>query len=175
MKQPKNISSKERTLLAIFAFFAFSFFAVFTTADVISSHNYAIANEQEDLAAEASLQPRISFSVDSVVPVSAALFNFLLLPIFFALLRTRKFIVSTVLTVLYCAFFVLSMILKVDGRGLLGGSYPPDVGVFEELYRKTYFFDYATAVFVVVLLVWQFTILLRISKRTYSSKGFALK
>ena len=160
MRAETGISKKERITLLVFAFLAFSFFAFFIWDRAIDSYNNSVVQEQNERRAQAGGRPAISFSVDDFRPLPGG-FNLLTLFIFLALIRPKKFIVSTSLTILYGVLLLISLFIRLDGEGALGGKdFYSDP--FVELFHKTNIFDYAAGFFILVLLTWQISILWRI-------------
>lgn len=159
MQNTKYISTKELTLILIFSFLAFAFFAAAIGADVVASH---------ESAAEKAVREFSSISVGCRLCDRdfVAGFNLITFFIFLALIRPKRFIVSTALTFIYGALLVVSIYLRLDGTGALGGvDFYTDPWV--EFINKTDVYDYVASFVIVVLLGWQSSIVWRI----YRSKG----
>ena len=121
-----NISKVEHRFLLAVSLLAFMFFASFILLKEVEHHNYAMNQRYS------------GFSVDSVEPEASAGFNLFTFFIFLSLIKPKRFLLSTLMTVMYAALLLLSLYIRVDGETPLGGWYPPEVGFFGELYRKTW-------------------------------------
>ena len=116
-----------------------------------------------------SLEPKypttINFAVDDPTPRVPAGLHLITVPIFLSLIRPRTFVVAAIFTVLYAALLLLSFYIRVDGQSFFGGPIPGSPGFFEELYLKTYIWDYVGLAFLIVLLPWLVSILYRVRSR----------
>ncbi|MEJ7847687.1 MAG: hypothetical protein WKF92_06335 [Pyrinomonadaceae bacterium] len=167
MSEKYCISKLEHRTLLLFAFLVFAFFASFFIIEGIREYNLSVSDSQETLRNKAANEPKIKFAAHDFVPRVPSGFHLLTVFIFFALIRPGKLITSTFFTILYAAFFVLSLNLRIDGETPYGGEYPKHVGFFGELYRKTYLWDYLGAIYIAIAFVWQFSIIRRIRHRLY--------
>ena len=160
MNTKDSISKLERVLLLAFTSLAFAFFALGIFAEAAQSYNDSVVRHQNELARQAGVKNIISFAshgFDHSIP----LFNLITFFIFLALIRPGRYIISMALTVLYLVFLVVSVAIRLDGRGALGSeNFFTDPWV--EFWLKTGFHDHFAAVVIVILLVWQGSILWRV-------------
>lgn len=80
--------------------------------------------------------------------------------IFFALLKTKRFLLSSSLNLLYAVFFIFGLYTRF-GLPLLEEDFVPEVSFFARIYRAAEYFDYLSGLFISILLFWQISILLR--------------
>ncbi len=69
----------------------------------------------------------------------------------------------------YLVVLLISVWVRLDGKGLFGGSFDGFTDPWLELWMKTSHIDYFAAVVIVILLTWQASILWRIY-RTHGGK-----
>ena len=167
MKANKYISKKEHISLVIFSFAVFGFVFTINTLEVARFYNYSVSEKQEKLQSQADGTPHIQFSGSNGPHLPAGL-HFLTLFIFIALLKTKRFLFSSFLTVFYAIVFIYGLYARY---GLWGEEFSPKVDFLEKLYRVADTFDYLAAVFISILLFWQVSILLRIFIKTLQSKN----
>ena len=148
MKANDYISKRERKLLLIFAFATFVFVLSVFIYDAIRIDN--LSNSP------------FSGSVVRTLPG----LHFLTLFIFIALLKTKRFILSSFLTSFYAVVFIYGLSISYYGRLLGGEEFSPKVGFYQRLYRQANSFDYLAAFFISILLFWQISILLRMLIKT---------
>lgn len=170
MKANKYISKTENILLLIFAFLVFGFVLSVFTSQVISSYNYSISEEQSELKSQADGKPHPRFSGFNGPNVIPGL-HLLTLFIFIALLKTKKFLLSSFLTVFYAIVFIYGLSARFNGRRLGGEEFSPKVDFLKQLYLEADSFDYLVFLFVSILLFWQFSILLRMLIKTLQRKN----
>ncbi len=161
MYQPSQI---ERVLILAFAFVAFALFALNIAGEAIESYNDSVVRHHNKIARQAGVKNIIEFSADGF-NYQAPLFNLITFPILLALIKPRRYIISTGLTVLYLVFLIISVTDRLDGRGALGSD-----GFFtdpwHELWMKTSINDYFAAFVIAVLLMWQGSILWRVYRNS---------
>ena len=154
-----SISKTERVLLLAFASCAFLYFAVEISAEAIDSYNQSVEQYQKDLARQAGAKNIISFAVHGFF-YRIPLFHLLTLPILLGLIRSKRYVLSSALTLLYLGLLIVAIMVRLDGRGLYGSeNFFTDPWV--ELSVKTSFNDHFAAFVVAVLIIWQGSILFR--------------
>jgi hypothetical protein len=158
-----SISKLERGLIIAFGLLAISYFATGIFAEGIHSYNESVVQYQNGLARQAGVKNIISFAACGGFDYSIPLFHLITFPIFLTLIRTRTYIVSTTFTVLYLTLLIVSISIRLDGRGSLG-SENFFTNPLLELWTKTSIHDYFSAFVTVVLLFWQGCVLWRIQK-----------
>ncbi len=155
-----SISKRERFLLLSFSFVAFALFAVGIFSEAIQAYNFSVIEHQRELARRSGAKDIISFAACGGLDYGIALFNLMVLPVFLSLIRPGKYVLSTVLTLLYATVLTLSVLSRLDGRGGLGSeNFFTDP--WYELWMKTSIDDYFAGFVIAVLLIWQGSILLR--------------
>ncbi|MBK9165402.1 MAG: hypothetical protein IPM21_16135 [Acidobacteria bacterium] len=147
MKPGHPISKTERVLLLSFSFMVFAIFAAAIFAEEVQIYRASLANEFAQLSGR---------FMTPTVPM----FHLITFLIFLALFRTKEFIISISLTVVYLVLLLFSIWERLDGGGALGGEnfY---TNRWLELSMKTNHYDYLAAFAIIVLFVWQATILWR--------------
>ncbi|MBA2334885.1 MAG: hypothetical protein M3449_11235 [Acidobacteriota bacterium] len=158
MKANKYISKKEHISLVIFSFAVFSFVFTINTLEVARFYNYSVSEKQEKLQSQADGTPHIQFSGSSGPHLPAGL-HFLTFFIFISLFGTKRYLVSSLLTLFYAIVFIYGLYARYAPWG---EEFSPKVDFLEKLYRVADTFDYLAAVFISILLFWQISILLRI-------------
>lgn len=160
-----SISKLERLLLLTFTFAGFLFFALAIVEPIVREYNWSVYEEQRRLLREANNEKGASFSISCsgwTVPGFHLISFFILV----SLIRTKKFIVSLFLTKIYLIFFTYSIYLSKEY--LFSDSLTGGVGrIFESLY----YFDYVGAFFILILLFWQSSILLRMLIKNIQRKN----
>ncbi len=154
MKANKYVSKKEHKLLLIVAFIAFIFVALTFCGDLIKDHNY---NREGGFSGSGPL----------VIP----LLHFLTLFIFIALFKTKRFLLSSFLTVFYAIVFIYGLSARYNGSRLGGEEFSPKVDFLDQVYRGANSFDYLASLFISILLFWQISILLRMLIKTTRRKN----
>jgi len=91
-------------------------------------------------------------------------FNFLTLGIFIALFKSRRFIISSLMTSLSFIIFAYEFYSRV--RIILRDDPFPELSLTEQLLMIANYFDYTVFLIVSVLLFWQISILLRMLIKT---------
>lgn len=167
MKTNKHISKKEFKGLLILGLLAsvFAFSSLAFTS--INAFNESVAEEQMRLGLEAngySVFEFYSFVRGSFFP----LFCILSLFIFVALLKTKIFAVSSLLTLLNFSMFIYEIYLR---RGIFFDESFANFGFIEKLFIIGNIFDYLTFLIVSILLFWQISILLRMLIKTSQRKN----
>jgi len=169
MKANNYISKKEHRLLLIVSFIAFIFVALTFCCDIIKDYNYSIYKEQQSLEHLANYNRVGGISGSSPITV-LPLIHFLTLFIFLALLKTKKFLLPLFLTVFYATVFIYGLSASYY-EGLLGGEeFSPKVDFFTRVYRVADGSDCLAALFILILLFWHISILLRMLIKTLQRK-----
>ena len=151
MKANKYISQKEHLTLLIFAFVAFVFVLSGFASEFIKSHN-------------------TSGSLFPYYPTYPAGLHFLTFFIFLALLKTKRFLLSSFLTNFYACIFVYSLFMRTKYSGFDSDSFL-NSSLFEQFCLVTRDFDYLAAFFISILLFWQISILLRMLIKTLQKEN----
>lgn len=142
------ISNVERLILLGFALAISALCLAFFILDVI---------ETEKLIASQRQSP---FSID-VIRTPLAGFHFMTPIIFVALILSRKYIASTILTGLYGLFMIVGLSERLDGGGAFGGEgFYTDF--FTEIFDKLHTYDFIAVFFILIGLIWQLTIIVRL-------------
>ncbi len=166
MKANKYISKKEHKLLLLVAFTSFVFALSIFSLQGIKDYNDAISKGQNELEQLANLEQIISFAACGGIDYRVSFLHFLTLFIFVALLKTKRFFLSSFLTVFYAAVFIYGLSARYDGSRLGGEEFSPKVDFLDKVYRAAFDFDYVAALFISILLFWQISILLRMLIKT---------
>jgi len=170
MKANKYISKREHKFLLIVAFTAFVFALSIFSLQGIKDYNNAISKEQNELERLANNEPIISFSACGGMDYRVPFFHFLTFFILVALLKTKRFLLPSFLTVFYAIIFIYGLSARYDGSRLGGEEFSPKVDFLDKVYRAATNFDYVAAFFISTLLFWQISILLRILIKTLQRK-----
>jgi hypothetical protein len=165
MKANNYISKKEHILLLIFAFTAFGFVLSVITPQVISIYNYSVSEEQRELKSQADDKPNPRFS-GSQSPNIMPLFHFLSFFIFIALLKTKRFLLSSFLTIFYVFCIVYGLSLRFESS-MFGGL---EISFIKQIRFVAHNYDYLAFSFALILLFWQISILLRMLIKTLQRK-----
>lgn len=145
------VSTLEKRAVLAFALLALLFFlSLFVEAAI------------RDYRRDVSKTIPVEFAVDDPVPPVPAGLHLLTFPICLSLIKPRRFLVSTIFALLYAGLLLVSFYIRVNGESFLGGPIPGELGFFQELYLKTWIWDYVGLVFLIVLLPWLFSIIYRI-------------
>ncbi len=156
MKANEHISIREHKFLLIIAFTIFVFaFSVFST-EVIADYNRAVSETKFEFSNCA-----ISYSFPPAYLSSIF--------IFIALLLTKRFFLSVVLTLSYILLIVYAIRVRfetfADSRfGELS------FGFTEQMESTVFYYDYIIFTFTLILLFWQISILLRMLIKTLQGK-----
>jgi uncharacterized membrane protein SpoIIM required for sporulation len=108
MKANNYISKKEHKLLLIVAFTSFIYVALTFCYGITKDYNYSVYKQHQRLEHLASYNREGGISGSSPRLVMPAL-HFLTLFIFIALLKTRRFLLSSFLTVFYAIVFIYGL------------------------------------------------------------------
>ncbi len=154
------VSKREHKLLTTFAFVVFIFVLLFISLSIIQDYNYSVAQTQKELQSQADSQPRIKFSGGNGLTFFP-LFHLLTFFIFVALLKTKRFLLPLLLTVFYTFVFIYGLSARFKGRQLGGEEFSPKVDLHKQLYYAADGYDFFAALFILILLFWQISILLR--------------
>ncbi len=169
MRANKYISKREHKLLSIVAFIAFVFVVLTFCGDIIRDYNYFVYKEQQKLGYLANYNREGGFSGSG--PMVMPLLHFLTLFIFIALLKTKRFLLSSFLTVFYAVVFIYGLSARYNGSRLGGEDFSPKVDFLDKVYRAATHIDYLAAIFISILLFWQISILLRMLIKTLQRKN----
>lgn len=153
MKANDYISKKEHTFLTVFVFTAFVFVLSVFTSEEIRIHNLSIS-------------PFSSSNYANAMPG----LHFLTFFIFVALLKTKRFLLSSLLTIFYAVVFIYGLSIRYNASRLGGEEFSPKFDFLDQVYRAANGFDYLAALFISILLFWQISILLRILMKTTQRK-----
>ncbi len=167
MKANNYISRKKYKLLLITAFLtsviAFSNF----TFQVIEKYNNSVSEQQAELRKQANDEP--IFGIYSFERASSIPFlNFLSFFIFITLYKSKRFIASSILTLLIFMPFAYEFYLGF--RFILFYNPFPKHSFTELLFLFANRFDYLVFLLVSILLFWQISILLRMLIKTLQRK-----
>ncbi len=154
----------------IVAFVAFIFVASAFCYGIIEDYNYFVYDQQQRLESLANYNQEGGFS-GSGSTVAIPLLHFLTLFIFIALLKTKKFLLSSFLTIFYAVVFIYGLSASYNASQLGGEEFSPKVAFLDQVYRGADNFDYFAAVFISILLFWQISILLRMLIKTLQRKN----
>jgi len=170
MKANNYISKREHKLLSLVAFTSFVFALSIISLQGIKDYNDAISKEQNKFERLANNEPILSFSACGGMDYRVPFLHFLTLFIFVALLKTKRVILSSFLTIFYAVVFIYGLSARYDGSRLGGEEFSPKVDFFDKVYRAATDFDYLAALFISILLFWQISILLRMLIKTLQRK-----
>lgn len=168
MKTNNHISKKEFKLLLVVSFItsviAFSNF----TFQVIEKYYDSVSEQQTELRKQANNEP--TFGIYSFERASSIPFlNFLSFFIFIILYKSKRFLVSSLLTLLI--FIPLAYEFYRGFRFILFYNPLPERSFSELLFLFANRFDYFVFLFVSILLFWQISILLRMLIKTLQRKA----
>ena len=155
MKANKYVSKSEHFALLTVAFIAFII--------VLSIFAWQASAAYDNFFAERASRIRFSGSANEF---QTPPFHLLTLFIFVAILKTKRFLLSAFLTVLYAVVFIYGLSAGYDGGRLGGEEFSPKVDFLDKVYRAAFDFDYVAALFISILLFWQISILLRMLIKT---------
>lgn len=172
MKTHNYISKREKTALLTFTFAIVVFVLTGFISEGIVRYNTSVAETWRNIECQTSAYPCPSFSsnyVDYTIPD----FHLLIVFIFASLLKTKRFLLPFLLTIIYAASLIYSIPARFDARRLGGEEFSPYVNVFNKLYFEANYFDYTATFFILILLFWQISILFRIFNKIRQNKiGF---
>ncbi len=152
MKANSYIPAKERRLLLILAFISVILAFLSLAYQIIEHYTKPASIGIYDMK-QASLLPW---------------FNFLTLFIFIALLKSKKFIISTLLTLFSFIIFAYEFYSVV--RIIILFNPIPELSFVEKLLLIANYFEYINFFLVSILLFWQISILLRMLIKTLQRK-----
>ncbi len=165
MKANDYISKREHILLLIVAFTVFGFVLSVIIPQVISIYNYSVSEEQRELKKQADGKPTPRLS-GSHSPDIMPLFHFLTFFIFIALFKTKRFLLSSFLTVFYVLLIIYGLSLRFE-NSMFGGL---EFGLVKQIRFVAHNYDYLAFSFALILLFWQISILLRMLIKTLQRK-----
>ncbi|MBA4121053.1 MAG: hypothetical protein H0X72_01135 [Acidobacteria bacterium] len=165
MKANNLISKNEHKLLLIVSFIAFLFVLSIFTLQVIKDYNYSVSEKQQEIKNQVSGKPSPRFSSSAGGHTIPGL-HFLTLFIFLALLKTKKFLLSSLLTVFYVFCIIYGLWLNISQFD----EHITKVSFVEQLSLVANTFDYLGFFLASVLLFWQISILLRMLIKTLQRK-----
>ena len=171
MKATNYISKKEHKLLLIVAFAAMTFILSSFTLEMIGNYNYSVVEEQQKLEKLANGYPTGSFPIYNDYSPIAGL-HLLTVFIFAALIKPKRYLLPFFLTVFYADSLIYSLSYRFNTKPLGGEGFSPHVNVsfFKKIYLEANNFDYFAAFFILILLIWQISILFRIFNKTRQNK-----
>ncbi len=167
MKANNYISKREHKLLLIVAFTASLFVLSIFTLQVVKDYNYSVSEEQLEIQYQATGERGIHFSSSNSEYTIPGL-HFLTLFIFLALLKTKKFLLPSLLTVFYVLCIIYSLFLRFNISKFDG--HITKVSFVEQLYLVANTFDCSAFFLASILLFWQISILLRMLIKTLQRK-----
>ena len=148
------ISILEKRTILVFALLATIFFLSSFAEDAIRRYQDSVSNHS-----------KINFAVDDPAPRVPAGLNLMTIPILLSLIRPRRFLIPTLLAAIYAGLLLMSFHVRVNGESFFGARIPGDPNFLEELFLKTWIWDYAASGFLIILLPWLFSILNRLHKQ----------
>jgi hypothetical protein len=157
MKANEYISKQEHKFLLIFAFTIFVFaFSVFST-ELIEDYNRAIPETQFEFS---------NCGIFYSFPPAYLSSIFIL----FALLLTKRFLLSLLLTLSYILLIVYAIYVRFEtfADSLFGEL---SFGFIEQMEIVVYYYDYVIFTLTLILLFWQISILLRMLIKTLQRKN----
>ncbi len=153
MKANKYISESEHKLLLTFAFISF----------VLAYSNFAYQ------IVDHFTKPKALFEFYDMKRASfIPLFNFLTLFIFIALFKSKRYTISSLLTLFSFVIFGYEF---YRGVKILVYTPIPELNIIEKLLLIANYFDYIVFLIVSILLFWQISILLRMLVKTLQTKN----
>lgn len=164
------ISKREHKLLTAFAFVVFGFVLLFISLSIIQDYNYSVSETQKELMSQANAQSNIKFSGGNGLTFFP-LFHLLTFFIFVAVFKTKRFLLPLLLTILYTFLFIYGLSARFKGSQLGGEEFSPKVDLHRQLYYAADGYDYFAALFILILLFWQISILLRMLIKTSQRKN----
>jgi hypothetical protein len=159
MKTNNFISNKERLLLQIVALVWVLIVALCFSLETIRFYNYSVSGHQEELAAQAGINPKPKFS-GSPQPSIPGL-HFIGIFVFIALLKPKRFIAPLLITFFYFSTFIYGLVVRFNSMRLGGEDFSPEFSLFHKIYYGAGDFGEIAFVFIAILLFWQISILLR--------------
>ena len=118
------ISKREHKWLTTFAFIVFLFVLLFISLSIINEYNYSVTELLKELTSQANATPKISFSGGNGLTFFP-LFHLLTFFIFLAILKTKRFLLSFLLTIFYTFIFIYGLSARFKGRQLGGEKFSP--------------------------------------------------
>lgn len=165
MRANDYISNREHKLLLVVAFISFIFVALTFCYGIAKDYNYSVYKQQQRVEHLASYNREGGISGSNPRIIMPGL-HFFTLFIFIALLKTKRFLLSSFLTVFYAIVFIYGLSAIYNGGRLGGEEFSPKVDFFDQVYLAANGFDYLAAFFISILLFWQISILLRMLIKT---------
>lgn len=168
MKVNNYVSKKEHRLLLIVAFTAFVYVVSAFTFEAVNGYNQYISEQQNVLKNQADGKPNLRFSgTDGINQIPGL--HILTLFIFAALLKTKRFLLPVILTVFYATGFIYSLFVRANYSGFDSPNFLQS-SFFEQIYLVSNLFDFLAFFFILILLFWQISILLRMLIKTLQRK-----
>lgn len=167
MKPNFYISRKEHILLTLFVFIAFGFVLSVFTLQVAQIYNHTVYEQQQELRTQANSNTDFSFAFYPFHRVIGG-FHFLTFFIFIAMLTTKRYFLSSFLTLLYAIFFIYGLTFRYFGSWSSSQEFSPNVSFLKTLYGEANSFDYIAALFISILLF-----LSNLDSFAYAYKKFA--
>ncbi len=154
MKANNYISKREHNLLTTFAFTVFVCLILFISLSLI-----------EEVISQPNAMPKVKLSGDNGLMIFPP-FHLITFFIFLAILKTKRFLLSFLLTIFYAFIFIYGLSARFKGGQLGGEEFSPKVDLHLEIYYAANGYDYFAAFFISILLFWQISILLRMLIKT---------
>lgn len=165
MKNCDAVSKREYYCLLITAFATFLFAFSVISYQIVGEFNFYAAQKQQELKNFANNEQLIRMLGLQYDITYLPGFHLLNLFIFLALLKTKRFLLPFILTVIYAAMFLYELPLRYYGSLLGGEEFSPKIDFLTLIYREANLFDYIAAIFISILLFWQISILFRMLLR----------
>lgn len=159
MKANKYISKREHKSLMLFAFIVFIFVLLFISLSFI-----------EEVTNQPNAMPNVKLSGDNGLMIFP-LFRLITFFIFLAILKTKRFLLSFLLTIFYTFLFIYGLSARFKGGQLGGEEFSPKIDLHLEIYFAANGYDYFAAFFISILLFWQISILLRMLIKTLQKEN----
>ncbi len=167
MKANNYISRKEHKSLLIVALITVVIAFSNITFQGVEKYNNSVSEKQEKLEKQANGQPTFEF-YDFVRASSIPFLNLLSFFIFLTLYKSKRFIISSLLTLLIFTPFVYEFYLGF--RFILFYNQLPELSFTKLLFSFANCFDYLVFLLISILLFWQISILLRMLIKTLQEK-----
>jgi hypothetical protein len=154
MKANKYISKTEHFALLTVAFIAFII--------VLSIFAWQVSVAYDNFFADKASKIRFSGSANEF---QTPPFHLLTLFIFIAILKTKRFFLSSLLTVFYAFIFIYGLYVRAKYSSFESDTFV-NSSFIEQFYLVAHDFDFLAAFFISILLFWQISILLRMLIKT---------
>jgi hypothetical protein len=158
---PSEVVSRfERRAIIALALIPVILVVLFLVSEGISDYNDRVADRQEELSAKASGRDRINFAVDDFGRSRPGGVHIVSLFIVFAVIKSKRFVVPVILTLLYIGLILIGAYLRLvnlQNIGLVNYG-PTDPLEFVDFW----FWHLFALVFAIPLFLWLLTIIRRL-------------